>query len=64
MNSRPGVTAATDTAVLLYEPEAWRPRVLVPATYRSAPHRKRCLRQTGSQFRGLARAIHQISGLR
>jgi len=29
----------------------------------SVPHRKRHLRQAGSQFRGLATAIHEISGL-
>ncbi|MGI9570732.1 MAG: hypothetical protein ACR2PH_13610, partial [Desulfobulbia bacterium] len=33
------------------------------AVLRSVPHRKRHLRQAGSQFRGLATAIHEISGL-
>ena len=27
MTSRPGVTSTTDVAVLLSEPEGWRPRV-------------------------------------
>ena len=33
------------------------------APLRSVPHRKRHLRQAGSQLRGLATAIHKISGL-
>ena len=33
------------------------------AALRSVPHRKRHLRQAGSQFRGLATAIHEIAGL-
>ena len=34
------------------------------AALRSVPHRKRYLRQAGSQFRGLATLIREISGLR
>jgi len=41
MNSRPGVTATLDMAVLLSEPEAWCPRLSVPATYRSGTPRLR-----------------------
>ena len=52
MNSRLGVTATTDIAVLLFESwalpsgleaelEAWRPPVSVPATYRSGMVRVR-----------------------
>ncbi|MGW8221482.1 MAG: hypothetical protein ACWGP1_04975, partial [Syntrophobacteria bacterium] len=68
----------------LYEPEAWRPRVSAPATYRSGTETNpavprdelpggtpilfalaplRSVPQAGSQFRGLATAIHEISGL-
>jgi hypothetical protein len=39
------------------------PILFVLAVLRSVPHRKRHLRQAGSQFRGLATAIHKISGL-
>ncbi len=33
------------------------------AALRSVPHRKRCVRQAGSQFRGLATTIHEIADL-
>ncbi|MCG6946335.1 MAG: hypothetical protein LJE87_13460 [Deltaproteobacteria bacterium] len=39
------------------------PILFALAALRSVPHRKRHLRQAGSQFRGLATAIHEISGL-
>ena len=96
MNSRPGVTATTDMAVLPgvlgcrslrrtvqvrlgTNPAVPRdgcpargasacaargtPIFFALAALRSVPHRKRHLRQAGSQFRGLATAIHEISGL-
>jgi len=78
MNSRPGVTATTDMAVLLSEPEAWRPRVSVPATYHAGTPRKQSRGTAGrlpgtrrkrlrcawhAHLRDLATEIHEISGL-
>jgi hypothetical protein len=65
MNSRPGVTATTDMAVLpgVLGLPGGTPIFFALAALRSVPHRKRHLRQAGSQFRGLATAMHEISGL-
>ena len=52
-------------AVLLCEPEAWRPRVSVPATYRLGTVRNQhsAVARWHAHLRGLATAIQEISGL-
>ncbi len=51
------------------EPEAWRPRVSVPATYSSGTPRNQSRGTAGRvargdvHLRGLATAIHETSGL-
>jgi hypothetical protein len=77
---RPRIWPSFSPSCRLYEPEAWRPRVSAPATYRSGTETNtlrlpggspilfalaalRSVPQAGSQFRGLATAIHEISGL-
>ena len=52
-------------AVLLYEPEAWRPRVSVPATYHTGTPRNQhpAVARWHAHLRGLATAIHEISRL-
>ena len=49
----------------LYEPEAWRPRVSDPVRYASAPipRYRGTVARWHAHLRGLATAIHEISGL-
>ena len=61
MNSRLGVTATTDMAVL-----TWRPRVSAPATYHLGTPRNQSrgtVARLHAHLRGLATAIHEIFGL-
>ena len=63
MNSRLDVTATVDMAVLLSEPEACRPRVSAPATYRSGTPRVQS-RDTAGRLHGLATVIHATPELK
>jgi hypothetical protein len=81
---RPRIWPSFSPSCRLYEPEAWRPRVSAPTTYRTGTETNpavprdelpggtlilfalaalRSVPQAGSQFRGLATAIHEISWL-
>ncbi len=57
------VRLGTNPAVPRDELPGGTPIFFALAALRSVPHRKRHLRQAGSQFRGLVTAIHEISGL-
>ena len=62
---RPRVWPSFSPSCRLYEQEAWRPRVSGPATYRSGTPRNPhpAVARWHTHLRGLATAIHEISGL-
>jgi len=62
---RPRIWASFSPSCRLSEPEAWRPRVSVPATYRSGTPRVQlpAVARWHAHLRGLATPIHEISGL-
>ena len=58
------VRLGTNPAVPRDELPGGTPILFALAALRSVPHRKRHLRQAGSQFRGLATVMYEISWLR
>jgi hypothetical protein len=62
---RPRIWPSFSPSCRLYGPEAGRPRVLVPATYRSSTPRNQppAVARWDNHLRGLATTIHETSGL-
>ena len=62
---RPRIWPPFSPSCRLYEPEAWRPRMSTPATYRSGTPRDQhpAIALWHDHLRGLATAIHETSGL-